>query len=413
MPSQAELRALYPPEDAEFEGMVRATLEWLDEDAGARPVRRRRGRWAVALAAALVLALACTAVAAGLGVFGRLAQHSGDGMRALYDALEEKSDEGEAARILPADDGAPYPQVTFDVSQSYVDGEEIYLAYEVRGLESVVDYTWTPTAEELAGMHRMDAVPVPVAMPDGSDSAAGKMIAHMRELAARNGSASAIEYASYLGDGVYLAGTETCLDIVMDDERIEEDGTVFGMKRFALPQGAAREADELTLDFTLYRAEFTHHYDGEFWYTGYGGRTQTRMSVTVPRRAEGERTACHAERTLDTYRASVAVTWTDLLIQTEITLESLNGQPMLDDEGAQDSLIAYRLYIDGVEAAPVSSSDSGLGTPVCTLTDEYARPERMPQRMELVPLYRGDDGPRERWDEALLVELTAGDAAAR
>lgn len=413
MPTQAELRALYPPEDAEFAGMVRATLEGLDGDR-ARPARKKRKRWAVALAALLVLALACTAVAAGLGVFGRLAQQSGDGMRALYDTLEEKSDAGDEARVLPADDTAPHPQVTFTVSQSYVDDDEIYVAYEVRGLQSVADYTWSPTPEELAGMHRMDAVPIPAVMPGGGDMGMGEMIARMRELAVQNGSASAIEYASYLGDGVYLSGTEECLDIVMDDERVEEDGTVLGMKRFAAPsQSIAWEGDALTLDFTLYRAAIYHHYDGKSWYTGYGGRTQTRLSVTVPIHADGEQTACRAERTLDTYRASAEVTWTDLMIQTEITLESLNGQPMLDDEGAEDSLIAYRLYIDGEEAAPVSSSDSGLGTPVCTLTDEYARPERMPHRMELVPLYRGADGPQERWSEAISFEMSAGDSIAR
>ena len=92
MPSQDAFRALYPPQDESYMRAVRSTLASLESEREVKPKVKKKVSFAVAFAAALALALACTAVAAGMGVFGKIAERwSAWGGDAYMNALDEES----------------------------------------------------------------------------------------------------------------------------------------------------------------------------------------------------------------------------------------------------------------------------------------------------------------------------------
>lgn len=92
MPSKREFQAMYPPGNDAFDCAVRATLDALPENSPNRMRVKRRMSVGLAAAVILVLALTCAAVAAGLGVFGRLAEQTANkGYSELYRALDEKA----------------------------------------------------------------------------------------------------------------------------------------------------------------------------------------------------------------------------------------------------------------------------------------------------------------------------------
>ena len=75
MPSEQAFQAMYPPKDDAFDRAVRATLDALPDDGAGRKHAARKVSVVLAVAI-LMLALACAAVAAGLGVFGKLAEQT-------------------------------------------------------------------------------------------------------------------------------------------------------------------------------------------------------------------------------------------------------------------------------------------------------------------------------------------------
>ena len=89
-----------------------------------RPVRRRMSL-AVALVAALVL-LGGTAVAAGLGLFGRLAQVR-ENPETDLDRLEELAETYEISETVTID----HQDITLTLHQAYCDGVRLFLSYEL------------------------------------------------------------------------------------------------------------------------------------------------------------------------------------------------------------------------------------------------------------------------------------------
>ena len=151
MPSKREFQAMYPPENDAFDCAVRATLDALPENSPNRMRVKRKMSVGLAAAVILVLALTCVAVAAGLGVFGRLAEQTANkGYSELYRALDEKS--------VSMDETLNTGGQTFRLKQAYADENSLFVAYEMTNMRPVVDYTWMPTTEELAQMEQMDDV---------------------------------------------------------------------------------------------------------------------------------------------------------------------------------------------------------------------------------------------------------------
>ena len=164
MPSKREFQAMYPPGNDAFDCAVRATLDALPDDSPNRMCVKRKMSVGLAAAVILVLALTCAAVAAGLGVFGRLAEQTANkGYSELYRALDEKS--------VNMDETLNTGGQTFRLKQAYADENSLFVAYEMTNMRPVVDYTWMPTTEELAQMEQMDDV-----QPDTGDEERDAMI---------------------------------------------------------------------------------------------------------------------------------------------------------------------------------------------------------------------------------------------
>ena len=162
---------------------------------------------------------------------------------------------------------------TFRLTQAYVDGESLFVAYELTGMQ--------PTAD----------------------------------------------YDVYLGDSAYLAGTDDYLNILSGEETLREDGTMVGMKEFELPEALKNETS-IALDFVLYRAAKNDVFDDEGRIQRQGERIEERIRIDVPLNANGEMKTYHAERTFSTYRVSVDVMISDIKIHVRANLKSLDGHPL-------------------------------------------------------------------------------------
>ena len=249
MPSKREFQAMYPPENDAFDCAVRATIDALPENSPNRMRVKRKMSVGLAAAVILVLALTCAAVAAGLGVFGRLAEQTANkGYSELYRALDEKS--------VSMDETLNTGGQTFRLKQAYADENSLFVAYEMTNMRPVVDYTWMPTTEELAQMEQMDDV-----QPDTGNEERDAMIRKLLEDGAKKGAAGAIWKIAYLSDGAYLAGTDEYLNILSGDETLREDDTMIGIKELELPEKLKNETS-IAIEFVLYRATEYDFFDG-------------------------------------------------------------------------------------------------------------------------------------------------------
>ena len=73
MPSHRALRAMYPPQNAEFDEAIRTTIRMLPEGEREETQVKKKLSMSLAMAILMILALTCAAVAVGMGVFGKMA----------------------------------------------------------------------------------------------------------------------------------------------------------------------------------------------------------------------------------------------------------------------------------------------------------------------------------------------------
>ena len=402
MPSQRELRAMYPPQNAEFDEAIRTTIRMLPEDEREETQVKKKLSMSLAIAILMILALTCAAVAVGMGVFGKMAEQTKDkGYAQLYQTLDEKSVEvGAVQAAAKNDDGQ---KVTFKLAQAYVDGNSLFLSYEASGMQSTVDYSWTPTEEERAGMEEADDF----MQLDSENTRCDEFVRKMRKEGVRNGGVGAIRYDKYLGDSVYLAGTDEYLNILAGEETIREDGTAIGMKEIELPERLAQEK-EISVEFILYSGIGYYFFDGEHGYYSNGGRTEERICVHVPINENEQIQTWHVEKTFETYDAALDVTLTDVKIRVKVNMKSRDGHLIGTEKAKGGKLIGGAVYADGKELSAVLGMDEGLETTDYTMEMEYARPENMPLKLEWVPVYYSEDGKEEeiRMEEAITIELT-------
>ena len=226
MPSQRELRAMYPPQNAEFDEAIRTTIRMLPEGEREETQVKKKLSMGLVMAILMILALTCAAVAVGMGVFGKMAEQTKDkGYAQLYQTLDEKSVEvGEVQTAEKNDDGQ---KVTFKLAQAYVDGNSLFLSYEASGMQSSVDYSWTPTEEEREKMQQCDTI---------LDADTGNEIFDelMQTWKTEGTDADAVIISHMNSFGVYQAGTDEYWNPRFSDERITADGTAIGIKVFEL-----------------------------------------------------------------------------------------------------------------------------------------------------------------------------------
>ena len=347
MPSKREFQAMYPPKDDAFDRAVRAALDALPDDGTERRPAMRKVSVILAAAVILLLALACAAVAAGLGAFGKLAeQTASEGYSELYRALDEKSTTLDNVQNVGDADGQ-----TFRLTQAYVDGDSLFVSYELTGMQTTADYS------------------------------------------------------VYLGDSAYLAGTDEYLTILSGEDTLREDGVMVGMKEFELPETLKNETS-IALDFVLYRAAKYDVFDGEQWVQQQGERTETRIRVDVPLNANETTETYHAERTFPSYHVAVDVTISDVQIHVKAHLTSLDGHPLGREKLEAGEMMDGGLYLDGQPMNPISGMDEGLETTDWTMENDYTRPEQLPEKLEWIPCYYTETGTEERKEEAVTIWLT-------
>ena len=423
MPSRDAFRALYPPQDESYMRAVRSTLASLESEREVKPKVKKKVSFAVAFAALLVLALACTAVAAGMGVFGKIAdQWAGWGSENYMNALDEKSVAVGQTRVVPSD--GVCPEVTLTLAQSYYDGESLYISYEGTGFGDATDYAWKPTDEQLAKMEldpdldgtalmpgATPAVPAVMSpnMAADEERAQETFVQRMLETAAKEGVAGAAVYDTYLSDGVYLSGTEEYLDLSMSEDVLSPDGAIIGMREFQKPLlEAARNQDALALDVKVYRSVTYHYYDGEHWYIlrDFANRQENIVTFTVQRNTEESAEVLTAERTFDDYRVEAEIIVSELKIRAAITVTNFAGAEVMPDEPKPGELCDYRIYVNGERASMLSGEFGALANGQIKITYEFTLPGETLQTISLVPQYAGENGEWiERAEETVVFEI--------
>lgn len=404
MPSQRELRAMYPPQSAEFDEAIRTTIRMLPEGEREETQVKKKLSMSLAIAILMILALTCAAVAVGMGVFGKMAEQTKDkGYAQLYQTLDEKSVEvGAVQTAAKNDDGQ---KVTFKLAQAYVDGNSLFLSYEASGMQSSVDYSWTPTEEEREKMQRHDTI---------LDADTGNEIFDelMQTWKTEGTDADAVIISRQNSFGVYQAGTDEYWNPQFSDERITADGTAIGIKVFELPDEVL-ELEILPIEFdvfeerTYYSFEAGHVYEYRGEQKDYG-----RVRIDVPLRQNEMQADYHTEKTLNTVQVSADVAVTDVTIRTVVRLKSLDGHVFSEESEnwKAGDLAELNLHMDGEEPTPLSGKSSGMETTEYTEEMVYVKPNPLPTKLEWVPsFYAADDDGRDleiHPEKAITIELT-------
>lgn len=403
MPSQRELRAMYPPQNAEFDEAIRTTIRMLPEGEREETQVKKKLSMSLAMAILMILALTCAAVAVGMGVFGKMAEQTKDkGYAQLYQTLDEKSVEvGAVQTAAKNDDGQ---KVTFKLAQAYVDGNSLFLSYEASGMQSSVDYSWTPTEEEREKMQRRDTI---------LDADTGNEIFDelMQTWKTEGTDADAVIISRQNSFGVYQTGTDEYWNPQFSDERITADGTAIGIKVFELCDEVLG-LEILPIEFdvfeerTYYSFEAGHVYEYRGEQKDYG-----RVRIDVPLRQNEMQADYHTEKTLNTVQVSADVAVTDVTIRTVVRLKSLDGHVFSEESEnwKAGDLAELNLHMDGEEPTPLSGKSSGMETTEYTEEMVYVKPNPLPTKLEWIPsFYAADDDGRDleiHPEKAITIEL--------
>lgn len=403
MPSQRELRAMYPPQNAEFDEVIRTTIRMLPEGEREETQVKKKLPMSLAMAILMILALTCAAVAVSMGVFGRMAGQTKDkGYAQLYQTLDEKSVEvGTVQAVAKNDDGQ---KVTFKLAQAYVDGNSLFLSYEASGMQSSVDYSWTPTEEERERMQRRDTI---------LDADTGNEIFDelMQTWKTEGTDADAVIISRKNSFGVYQAGTDEYWNPQFSDERITADGTAIGIKVFELPEEAL-ELEILPIEFDVFEERAYYSFEAGHAYEYRGEQKDYgRVRIDVPLRQNETQADYRTEKTLNTVQVSADVAVTDATIRTVVRLKSLDGHVFSEESEnwKAGDLAELNLHMDGEEPTPLSGKSSGMETTEYTEEMVYVKPNPLPTQLEWIPsFYAADNNGRDleiHPEKAITIEL--------
>lgn len=404
MPSQRELRAMYPPQNAEFDEAIRTTIRMLPEGEREETQVKKKLSMSLVMAILMILALTCAAVAVGMGVFGKMAEQTKDkGYAQLYQTLDEKSVEvGAVQTAAKNDDGQ---KVTFKLAQAYVDGNSLFLSYEASGMQSTVDYSWTPTEEEREKMQRRDTF---------LDADTGNEIFDelMQTWKTEGTDADAVIISRQNSFGVYQAGTDEYWNPQFSDERITADGTAIGIKVFELPDEVL-ELEILPIEFDVFEERAYYSFEAGHVYEYRGEQKDYgRVRIDVPLRQNEMQADYHTEKTLNTVQVSADVAVMDATIRTVVRLKSLDGHVFSEESEnwKAGDLAELNLHMDGEEPTPLSGKSSGMETTEYTEEMVYVKPNPLPTKLEWIPsFYAADNNGRDleiHPEEAITIELT-------
>ena len=220
---------------------------------------------AMILVIVLIIVSMTAALAAGLGLFGQLAQDDKNTDSRLA-GLEEAADT--VSTSLTTEDG-----ITVEIGQAYYEGNRVFMSYRLSGnLFSVAlyegapeeNYPWELVLENCIGAeHWVNDVPELQRLNAWMD---GK------------GQHWGISHEAALHDGLSLADG-TRLNIIGGDNLIQEDGSVIGWKECEIPED--RIADTLTFKAVLFRGTLVQFQDGSTYRSLYKRGESTDIFFTV------------------------------------------------------------------------------------------------------------------------------------
>ncbi len=213
----------------------------------------------------LIIVSMTAALAAGLGLFGQLAQDEKNADSRLP-ILEQEADT--VSTSLTTEDG-----IVIEIGQAYYEGNRVFISYRVTGNLYAVElyegvpedsYQWTTVIENcICAETWVNDVPE-----------LQRLIAWLDGKGQRWGTS----YEAALHDGLSLEDG-TYLDIIGGDQVIQEDGSVIGWKECEIPKD--RIDDTLTFKAVLFRGKYVEFQDGSTFKMFYERGENTDIFFTL------------------------------------------------------------------------------------------------------------------------------------
>ena len=339
--NQEQLQSLYPPMTEDFSARMERMIRSLPSRKEEMNMNRNI-HWMPILIIVLVLVTLSTAVAAGLGVFGQLANtHDPDSRMNDLEALASP-----VQQTVVTDDG-----VTVTIDQAYYDGTRVFISYRITG--SLVK---TETGHGDPGNLNWIGGNYDVVIDPDSPTAEAL-------LALRNGETGdwLRVTTACLSDGLFFQDG-TYLDIIGGDIRLLPDGTVLGWKECEVP--VERTADTLACKAVLFRSASTYQKTDQGLRSAFE-RVGENTDIPFTVRRDEEAIPLTGESTVEgVYQARAALFLSRLDLKGEIQVKApaawMKALLDWDFSEANDLIMDWALYA-GSERIDTPMSVDGIG----------------------------------------------------
>ena len=329
-------------EQQKVQKAMNTTLSGLQEDPwltqrvlanakGEEPVVNKISTSAI-IVIALVIICMTAALAAGLGLFGELAQNPrGDSRLSEVDKVADPIE-----REWTTEDG-----ITIRIEQAYYEGNRVFIAYRMSGdWTSTVLHEGTPDGEINWDWVEENMIISQTMISDEPERQQAILQLDGQSQRWIESTEKGLHDGLSLADGTYL-------DIIGGDNIVQEDGSVIGWKECEIPDDRLEET--LTFQARLYRIHSIMYQDGttyrqstergentsfEFTLKQNTDLTRLKGSISGPNyTAMAELTAGHID-----LRGKITITCPDAWIQVWKTWENPDHIDMIED---------WYLYVNG------------------------------------------------------------------
>ena len=329
-------------EQEKVQKAMNTTLSGLQEDPwltqrvlanakGEEPVVNKISTSAI-IVIALVIICMTAALAAGLGLFGELAQNPrGDSRLSEVDKVADPIE-----REWTTEDG-----ITIRIEQAYYEGNRVFIAYRMSGdWTSTVLHEGTPDGEINWDWVEENMIISQTMISDEPERQQAILQLDGQSQRWIESTEKGLHDGLSLADGTYL-------DIIGGDNIVQEDGSVIGWKECEIPDDRLEET--LTFQARLYRIHSIMYQDGttyrqstergentsfEFTLKQNTDLTRLKGSISGPKyTAMAELTAGHID-----LRGKITITCPDAWIQVWKTWENPDHIDMIED---------WYLYVNG------------------------------------------------------------------
>ncbi len=349
---------------------------------GEKKVKRNLSKGLV-LALVLILMMSSVAVAAGLGLFGRIGQqeHSDSrlpGLENVSTVLDKVFDVGGG--------------VTVTVHQAYYDGSRVFISYSVAGPHDVLE-TGTGKPDLVNYDQKYDGVTFAdmwyVEGPNGQ-----ALMSWLDGSEPRWAKTTSVN----VHDGLQIG--ETYLDIIGGEYYYLEDGTLMSWKECIVPEELA--ADEVTFSIGVFTTGSAYYQTAEALYTFGTERGETTWhDFTVKKAAPGVALTGTAQ-TAD-WTATADLTASAIDVKGTVTLKCPESWVAAIDSWENPDQVDYihywALYIDGQPVDGYNLDACIYGKEPLTFGICY-KLDALSEDMKLVPEYRYAG---EKLDEAIVL----------